>query len=164
MQKTASHWADFGVNMTQTRSWQALWDSHTFPLCSLSFWTVVAHTFTAFERCKASHGASFPHKTACFSLSHSFLKSHQRRRPAKRLIHNTNIWPSSQQFTPHLETIKSSSWEKRWECNTAQEVSCERTAPMLVRLRKKTVLWGNRLSTNPLRFLYRGWRAFQDRD
>lgn len=46
--------------------------THTFLLYSLSFWTVIVHTFTAFKRCNASHGASFPQKTMCFSPSHSF--------------------------------------------------------------------------------------------
>lgn len=105
----------------------------------------------------------------------SISLSHQRRRPVKRLIHNTNIWPHETSIT----TIHTSPWNNdkkrilrerlrglRQQICVMQlkclEVSCERTAPMLLHLRKKTVLWGTRLSNNPRRFLYRGWRAFQD--
>lgn len=67
-------------------------------LCSLSFWTVVVHTFTAFKRSNASHGAPFPHKTACFSLSEGQLNV------SFITLISDRMKPASQQFTPHIET------------------------------------------------------------
>lgn len=65
----------------------------------------------------------------CFSLSLPFLWSHQRRRPVKRLTHNTNIWPhetiiATIHSSPWNGPIKSVSWEKHWEDCSSRSVWC----------------------------------------
>lgn len=131
--------------------------THTFLLYSLYFWTVIVHTFTAFKRCNDSHGTSFPQKTMCFSPSHSFSRTTAGQKySTKTESQLENVMKPYKYLTTWNHHHNSQQNDKKTFPNAAEVfvVTCESTAPMLVRLRKKTMLWGNTLSNNPQRHTY----------